>query len=443
MNKKFGTNPISQDFSVFSNESHDYLKNINLSKEYLSLYISFMQSAPISIVFINEQEQILFTNKNFEYRARKGQTEMLGQPISDIFPINLNKNDREEIFFQTLTKGEWSGNLTYLDKKEYQKKIWLKINQFKFKDGDTLFGIQFFDSGTRNFRSFSENALSYLDTQTNLPNFNRFAFDINQAIWKKETKLAGLALIRCQNASEISMHHSRQTQKFAIKEMVERIQEVLPRYFYLYRLSREVFALYSSDYEKEDEFKTVVHQIRTKLLEPFIVENQPIFLILKFLGAIYPGQVNHLAALLQSAEVCLNQRETSKIIYFSESMNQKHISHLQIIEKLESACAQKKLQLKYQPIMNQAGTMKVVELSLDWQDEELGNISPKQILAATQEYGHTYKMNQWLLNEIAKEPLFKQLNIIVKIEASQLIEPSFLSEVRQSVKKQALIPNHI
>ena len=124
---------------MFLDESNDYLKTINnleklnLSKEHLAQYISFMQTAPISIVFVDDAYRVLFTNKNFEQRMRKRQTELIGQSLKVIFPTNFHSTDQEEIWNHVLTHNQWNGSLTYLDKDGQIKKIWLKIKQFKNK----------------------------------------------------------------------------------------------------------------------------------------------------------------------------------------------------------------------------------------------------------------------------------------------------------------------
>ncbi len=442
-------NQITQEFSMFLDESNDYLKTINnleklnLSKEHLAQYISFMQTAPISIVFVDDAYRVLFTNKNFEQRMRKRQTELIGQSLKVIFPTNFHSTDQEEIWNHVLTHNQWNGSLTYLDKDGQIKKIWLKIKQFKNKNDHATFGIQFFDSGTLNFRAFSENTRSYFDVQTKLPNFNQFSYDINQSIRKRDTKLAGLALIRCQNLSEISMHHSRSTHKLVTNEMVKRILNVLPRYFYLYRLSREIFALYSSDYNNEDDFKSVVQKIREVLLVPLVLGEQTIFLNVEIGVAFYPNKMDHLASLLSSAEICLNQRDTSQIVYFSNQMIEKHVGNIQIIEKLQNALDHKLLQLKYQPIFDQKGQIKAAEAMIYWEDENIGIISPKQLLEATIEYGHTHKLNRWLLNQLAEDQLFNRFEVIIHLEPSQLMEKSFLTEIASHVKNKTFMPKQI
>lgn len=449
MKEQHTINQITQEFSVFLDESNDYLKtinnleNLNLSKEHLAQYISFMQTAPVSIVFIDDTSRVLFTNKNFEQRMRKRQPELIGQSLKVIFPTNFHSTDREEIWNHVLTHNQWNGSLTYLDKDSQIKKIWLKIKQFKNSNGSATFGIQFFDSGTLNFRSFSENTYSYFDIQTKLPNFNQFSYDINQSIRKKDTEFAGLALIRCQNLSEISMHHSRPTHKLVTNEMVKRIRNVLPRYFYLYRLSREIFALYSSDYNNEDDFKVVVQKIREALLVPLVLCEQPIFLNVEIGVAFYPNKMDHLASLLSSAEICLNQRDTSKIVYFSNQMIEKHVSNIQIIEKLQNALDHKLLHLKYQPIFDQKGQVKAAEALIYWEDENIGVISTKQLLEAVIEYGHTYKLNRWMLNQLAQDQLCQRFKVIIHLEPSQLMEESFFTEITSHVKNKTLTPNQV
>lgn len=449
MKEQHTINQITQEFSVFLDESNDYLKtinnleNLNLSKEHLAQYISFMQTAPVSIVFIDDTSRVLFTNKNFEQRMRKRQPELIGQSLKVIFPTNFHSTDREEIWNHVLTHNQWNGSLTYLDKDSQIKKIWLKIKQFKNSNGSATFGIQFFDSGTLNFRSFSENTYSYFDIQTKLPNFNQFSYDINQSIRKKDTEFAGLALIRCQNLSEISMHHSRPTHKLVTNEMVKRIRNVLPRYFYLYRLSREIFALYSSDYNNEDDFKVVVQKIREALLVPLVLCEQPIFLNVEIGVAFYPNKMDHLASLLSSAEICLNQRDTSQIVYFSNQMIEKHVSNIQIIERLQNALDHKLLHLKYQPIFDQKGQVKAAEALIYWEDENIGIISTKQLLEAVIEYGHTYKLNRWMLNQLAQDQLCQRFKVIIHLEPSQLMEESFFTEITSHVKNKTLTPNQV
>ncbi len=68
------TNPVTPSFIQFLNNSNDYTKTIDnlrrleLPPEIMAQYLTFMQSAPVSVIFVDRNETILFTNKTIEYK---------------------------------------------------------------------------------------------------------------------------------------------------------------------------------------------------------------------------------------------------------------------------------------------------------------------------------------------------------------------------------------
>lgn len=440
---------VTPSFIKFLDDSNNYtqtienLSHLKLPPETLAQYINFMQTAPISIVFIDNNQNIQFTNKTIEYKLRKKQIELIGRPLSEVIPFNLNEDDKKEILKEVAANNHWSGRLSFIDKEDKVIRVWLKVSRFSHKDMPPVYGILFFDTANINYRDFINHSLSYYDTKTFLPNFNQFAFDINQMILNRDKKLKGLALIRCQNLSEITFHHSRQTMAEVTNTMVRRIKKELPSGYYLYRISRDIFAVLGSKFNHEKEFKILIEKIHQSLLSPLLIDSKKIFLTNEIGVVFYPTQVRELTKLLLTAEICLNQRDTTQVTYYSEAISNEYTLSLQTVEKLQSAFEDNQIKILYQPIVDPDGKIKAAEALLRWRDDELGTISPLIILKGAKEYGHIHKLTSWILNKVAEDRLFEKIQTTINLDAAQLMNEHFFTEIEKHLENQTLDPKQI
>lgn len=435
---------VSPAFIQFLEDSNNYsqtienLKHLDLPPEILAQYINFMQTAPISIIFTDYQQRILFTNKTFEYKLQKKQTELIGLLLTDVLTIHLTEEDQQDILLEVIENNHWSGTFSYLNQEGELKKVWLKVSRFIHPNTPPTFGILFFDSENINYRNFASHSLSYYDPKTFLPNFNQFSFDLNQMILKKERDIKGLALIRCQNLSEITAYHSRKMMKEVTMTMIQRIKKELPKGYFLYRLSRDVFALFRSKMASEKEFEIIIERIYHTLLVPLSIDSKKIFLTNEIGVVFYPSQIQSLTQLLVSAEICLNQRDTSQVIYYSETLNKDYTHSIQTVEKLQIALDNNEVQILYRPIVKDNSQVIAAEALLHWNDTELGEISPLAILKGVKEYGHLSRLTTWIFEKIANDKLFIHVPVTVKLDAMQLMDNSLLPNIEQHLKNGTL-----
>ncbi|MHC5267869.1 EAL domain-containing protein [Enterococcus sp. LJL98] len=436
--------PVPPSFIQFLEDSNNYaqtienLKHLALPPEVLAQYINFMQTAPISIVFIDSFQKILFTNKTLEYKLQKSQKELVGKPLSEVLTIHLTEEDQQEILLEVTENDHWSGTFSYINEDNQYKKVWLKVSRFHHPTTSPTIGILFFDNENINFRDFHEHSLNYYDAKTFLPNFNQLSFDLNRLIQKRDRTNKGLALIRCQNLSEITAYYSRNVMDEVTLTMIRRIKKILPKGFFLYRLSRDVFALFSSGLTDEHTFSTLIDTIYHALLEPLEFEGNQIFLTNEIGVALYPSQVKEVKDLLLSAEICLNQRDTTKVIYYSEEINRDYTFTLQTIEKLQVALEKDQITILYKPIVNYLGEIKAAEALIHWEDPELGTISSVDLLKGVKEYGHVNKLTAWILHKVAQDQLFHQLSITIKLNAAQITDAALLCEIKKHLENQTL-----
>ncbi|MFZ2877080.1 MAG: diguanylate cyclase, partial [Enterococcus aquimarinus] len=290
------TNPVTPSFIQFLNNSNDYTKTIDnlrrleLPPEIMAQYLTFMQSAPVPVIFVDRNETILFTNKTIEFKLGKNQSELIGHSISDVIPLRLNEGDKQAIIDEVRLNNHWNGRLSYIDNENNTKRSWIKVTRFENPPNAPTYGILFFDTDSVNYRDFSDHSLTYYDTKTFLPNFNQFAFDINQMARKRDSDVKGLALIRCHNLSEITVHYSRKIMDEVTNTMIRRIKKALPCGYYLYRLSRDVFAVFCSKCKNEASFKELIEELYQTLLTPLSIDSKKIFLTIEMGVVFYPTQ---------------------------------------------------------------------------------------------------------------------------------------------------------
>lgn len=152
-------------------------------------------------------------------------------------------------------------------------------------------------------------------------------------------------------------------------------------------------------HSKTDDIATTVIN---KLSQPFFISNDHTISVSASIGtATYPKDSDQLSVLLicaDSAMYLAKKQGRSRHVFYTEGME----SHLRqrtiIIQDLEQAIRNDKLELYYQPInCLSENNVSIVEALLRWNHPVLGFISPLDIIGAAEETGKINLVEEWVI----------------------------------------------
>lgn len=392
-------------------------------------YFSLVSQAPFQVFFLDEQKRLLHSTPQIKKHSQKNSHKMLEKKFQQIFLLSSHKDDQNNIWKTVEETGRWQGSFNYRDENQQHKRCWLTILSFKNNlYHQATYGVLLLDNQHQCFSEFEKNILSYSDPVTKLPNFHQAALDLN-LLGQSPLSLCGISLIRCSNICEISVLHSSDIKRVVTLEMATRIEISLPPSYKLYRLSRDIFAVFCSNLQSESEFIQVLIQIRNSLLKPIKISQKKTLLNLEIGVSYYPTRSNNLSNMLQTAEISLNQHDITRIVLYEKEMDAQYTNDLRILERLQQAIEGNYLEIHYQPIYNRDQILVAAEALLRWNDPVLGNIPPNTIINAAHKHGVTSKLTQWILHQIFEDALYLEIDIHINIDVTQTIHPRFLQEI--------------
>jgi len=432
--------PIS--FNFFEEQFHSYKQlSENLAQQpYISDYAAFISMnhlSPISTLFIDANQRILYINDAGLHQANMSREEVLGQKLEKVLPVHLNETDFQQIWNEGTATNGWNGTIDYQHTSGESRTQWLKFVHFKAPNGKlAYYGIYFIDNVSIRNTDEVTNHLPYLDSVTHLPNFNQFAYDIHQIEQTSLPQECAVALFRCSNLAEIAVLYSKEVRRVVVFEMVNRIQAMLPENYKLYRLSREIFGVFTNPLADMNSFQQLLETIRNKLLEPVITTEQTVFMNIEIGVSSFPEETTNLCTLLEDAEIGLSQHENSKIVYYSKKMTQDFVMSLKTVARLTPAIAKDELEMYYQPLFNHDNEITGAEALLRWHDSELGYIPPNTLIKHAEKHGHISELTYWIFERVFKDKIYETLpNISINIDVTQIEQPNFFQMIQNLVNK--------
>ena len=170
--------------------------------------------------------------------------------------------------------------------------------------------------------------------------------------------------------------------------------------------------------------------------------------------AFYPKDGKCFQELMKNAEfslTCAKRKGRNRLIFFTHEIMQNEEKALRLTRLLRESIDNQfeGFQLHYQPLI-QAGTKKVcgAEALIRWKCEELGMVSPAEMIPILEENLLIIPLGKWILRQasLTKEKWRKvnpDLYISVNLSYIQLEDPSFLDYIEKEIENQYIDPSYL
>jgi diguanylate cyclase (GGDEF)-like protein/PAS domain S-box-containing protein len=294
--------------------------------------------------------------------------------------------------------------------------------------------------------------LAYYDPDTHLPNRTKFMEIIDEQLEKAKRKNRKLAVLfidldRFKLINDSVGHYAGDE---ILKQVVQRIQHVLPIGAYLGRFHGDKFCLLLTErVDSEKVFETAV-SISKEVMKPIVYKNKEFFITTSIGISFYPSDGVDKHSLLKNADIAVNRAKQSggnRIQFYSEGMSKETLHRLEMEGYLRKALEKQELFLCYQPIINiHTGAIVGNEALIRWRHPKLGLVRPEEFISLAEETGLIHEIGRWVLVTACKQTKKwqqlgnDQLSVFVNVSAAQFQHEGFIDDVKQALELSQLSP---
>ena len=201
---------------------------------------------------------------------------------------------------------------------------------------------------------------------------------------------------------------------------------------------------------KEDVSK-IAEKINEVLKDPFVVDNNELYVSASIGIAIYPRDGTNMDSLIKHADIAMyHVKDTGKNNYrfYSTDMTTPYFQNLSLETGIHKALENDEFHLMYQPQINiKNGEIVGVEALLRWDHPEHGSITPAEFIPFAEETGMIVKIGHWVLRNACaqlkhwRDIGLPEIRMSINMSARQLAEKGIVKHISGLLKDYNL-PGH-
>ncbi|MFD0678069.1 MULTISPECIES: EAL domain-containing protein [unclassified Paenibacillus] len=294
--------------------------------------------------------------------------------------------------------------------------------------------------------------MAYHDSLTNLPNRLHFDERLKTSFENAEQTGGKMAVIffdldRFKVINDTLGHHVGDQ---LLQLLAQKLQIYVKEKDIVARFGGDEFIILLSDIAHIDEAAQFAKGIPELLREPFIIENQELFVTASIGISLYPHDSTDVKTLLKNADIAMyrsKEKGGNSYHYYQPEMNKRSLHRLNLEIHLRKALERDEFRIFYQPIVDLSnGKIYGMESLIRWVHPEWGMISPAEFIPLAEETGLIIPIGNWVLKQsclnnkkwqnIGHPPLCVSVNI----SAIQFHQPQFVQLVEKTLEETGLEP---
>ena len=393
---------------------------------------------------IGKHYSILVHQKDIEIARYVFNERRVGDRASRNVELRLKcKDDSTQRFFDTRTLPiELSSMGMYNSEENQKKKTYLGT-----------YGVAR-DITERKIAEDTINFQAYHDLLTNLPNRallrDRLGLAISQA--KREDEMLAVMFLDLDRFKNINDSLGHVVGDELLQQVSTRLKSCIREGDTLARFGGDEFTLLLPKIAKgKEDVSKIAEKINEVLKDPFIIENNELYVSASIGISIYPRDGSNMDSLIKHADIAMyHVKDTGKNNYrfYSNDMTTPYFQNLSLETGIRRALDNDEFHLMYQPQINiKSGEIVGVEALLRWNHPEHGPITPAEFIPYAEETGMIVEIGHWVLRSACAELKhwrdagLPEIRMSINMSARQLTEKSIVKHVSNTLRDYG-IPGH-
>ena len=298
------------------------------------------------------------------------------------------------------------------------------------------------------------NFQAYHDLLTNLPNRallrDRLSLAISQA--KREEEMLAVMFLDLDRFKNINDSLGHVVGDDLLQQVSTRLKSCVREGDTLARFGGDEFTLLLPKISKgKEDVSKIAEKINEVLKEPFIIENNELYVSASIGVAIYPRDGTNMDSLIKHADIAMyHVKDTGKNNYrfYSTDMTTPYFQNLSLETGIRKAMDNDEFHLMYQPQINiKSGEIVGVEALLRWTHPEHGPITPAEFIPFAEETGMIVEIGHWVIRNACAELKrwrdagLPEIRMSINMSARQLAEKTIVKHVATILRDYG-IPGH-
>ena len=413
------------------------------------------------VLIINQQFEILRTNRAFSRICGYSAEEVLGQTLD-----MLQSGRHEDDFFtdmrhQLHSVGDWKGEIWHRCKGGEVVLCYMTITAVIHTDGKLRHCVCTLVDITQKEAAAKEiEYLAFYDALTQLPNRRLLMDRMQQAFVSclrsgRQCALLCLDLDHFKNLNDSLGHDMGDV---LLQQVSHRLKKSVREGDTVARFGGDEFFVLLEDLsthagEAAEQTQQLGEKILSTLNQPYLLGSHTVHSSPSIGAVLFNGHSHAMDELVKYADLAMYaaKAEGRNTIRFFDPMMQAAVSARIALENdLRRALAEQQFQLYYQVQMQHGQVAVGAEALIRWNHPERGLVSPLQFIALAEETGLILPIGLWVL-QTACEQLKRweqdlrtaDLELAVNVSARQFREPNFIEQVCAVLQETGARPNHL
>ncbi|MBF8724198.1 phosphodiesterase DibA [Pseudomonas guariconensis] len=379
-------------------------------RERLRMAAAVFDSTLEGVLVTDSSGLIVHVNRAFMRITGYSRDEVIGQRPSKFKSGRHGPDFYQQIYAALAEKGEWSGEIWNRRKSGEIYPQWQTICAIRDDSGALSHYVAVFSDISA--IKHSEQELAYLahhDPLTGLPNRLLFSDRAAQALASAQAQKRGCALLlldldHFQSINE-GLGHTVGDQ--LLKLVGERLREAVGSGVTLARLGGDEFGVLVEGCEQVAHAATLAQTLLERMREPFIFDDQHLFIGISIGISLFPSDAQSAAQLLRNADAALGKaKHNGRACYalYTEELTAHAQHRVETAGELRRALEHQELRVFYQPVHDLfSGQMVGVEALVRWEHPTRGLVSPGEFIPIAERTGLIAEIDTWVLHQSCKQ----------------------------------------
>lgn len=301
----------------------------------------------------------------------------------------------------------------------------------------------------------AERFLAYRDNLTKLPNRQLFYDRLHQAILhaKRYGQLFAILFLDLDGFKFVNDKLGHGTGDCLLQTAAKRLKGCVRQSDTVARWGGDEFTIILNRISHEQDAINVAQKILDAVSQPFVVDEQELFVTTSIGISIYPADGTDVEDLVKKADTAMYRAKKdgkNSFRCYDVSMDVTYLEHVAQINNLRQALENDELEAYYQPQINlNTSEITGVEAFVRWKHPELGLIAPSEFMELAEETGLILQIDEWMLRSACEQNKFWQdeglppIRVSVNLSERMFGDKDFPQTLRQILRDTHLKPKYL
>nr|WP_307991292.1 EAL domain-containing protein [uncultured Niameybacter sp.] len=275
------------------------------------------------LVIYDEHGNIVYINRHAERLSGYSREEILKDPVRTLWSTNMYRTTLKERALIAINENRKFDMIT-LNRRKDKSEFYLSITLSGVKDetGKIIYyiciGKDITDAKLLHERLHK---IKYTDEVTKLPNQAAFAELVYNQVAKEEGHFA-IILFDISKMSYINNTYGLATGDILLRKIADRLERVIYKGGTIAKLNSDVFAAIYEEAEDVEEINEFINIIFEQITEPFIINNQELYIEMSVGVSLYPCHAKTAGQLINKVQIALTrakeQNGKNKVVFYED-----------------------------------------------------------------------------------------------------------------------------